>query len=110
MTTSNQLDLLQEIKDLSRAYWALAQLSRSSSSQALYSEESIGSPDSFPVVGSILAGVPEPFNGIKEEESEDQWMGTMSDLYRPPEGSIDRMLRYSFEGSYAQSSFQNQSI
>lgn len=71
---------------------------------------SIGSPDSFPVVGSILAGFPEPFNGIKGEESDDQWTGTMSDLYRPPEGSIDSMLRDYFEGSYAQSSFQNKSI
>jgi hypothetical protein len=31
---------------------------------------SIDSPDSFPVVGSILAGFPEPFNGIKGEELE----------------------------------------
>jgi hypothetical protein len=40
-TTSTQLDLLQEIKNTSRAYWPLAQLSRSSTSQALYSEEEV---------------------------------------------------------------------
>jgi hypothetical protein len=53
----------------------------------------IGSPDSFPVVGSILARFPEPFNGIKGEELDDQWTGSMFDLYNPAEGSIDSMLR-----------------
>jgi len=53
----------------------------------------IGSPESFPLVGSILARFSEPFNGIKGEELEDQWTGSMFDLYNPAEGSIDSMLR-----------------
>jgi hypothetical protein len=69
--------------------------------------ESIGSPDSFLVVGSILVRFPEPFNSIKGEELEDQWTGSMFDLYNPAEGSIDSMLREYFEGSYWQSSFQS---
>jgi hypothetical protein len=68
---------------------------------------SIGSPDSFPVVVSILASFPEPFNGIKGEELEDQWTGSLFDLYNPAEGSIDSMLRKYFGVSYEQSSFQS---
>jgi hypothetical protein len=101
------LDLLQEIKNISRAYWPLAQSSRSSTSQALYSEELSAVQILFPVIGSILARFPEPFNGIKGEELEDQWTGPMFDLYNPAEGSIDRMLREYFGGSYEQSSFQS---
>lgn len=35
----------------------------------------MGSPDSFPVSGSILAGFSEPFDGLKGEESESQETG-----------------------------------
>jgi hypothetical protein len=110
-TTSIQLDLLQEIKDQGRAYWPLAQSSHSSTSQALNSEDGVlGSPEAFPLVGSILARFPEPFNGIKGEESENQGSGSMFDLYNRTEGSIDSMLREYIEGSYEQSNFHNQSI
>jgi hypothetical protein len=54
-----------------------------------------------------LARFPEPFNSIKGEELEDQWTGSMFDLYNPAEGSIDSMIREYFEGSYWQSSFQS---
>lgn len=40
-----------------------------------------------------MARFSEPFNGIKGEELEDQWTGSMFDLYNPAEGSIDSMLR-----------------
>jgi hypothetical protein len=69
--------------------------------------ESIGSPDSFLVVGSILARFPEPFNGIKGEVLEDQWKGWMFDLYNPAEANIDSILREYFEGNYEHSSSQS---
>jgi hypothetical protein len=82
----------------------VAQLDKPSS---LLKGGSILSSDSFPVAGSILAGFPEPLNVVKGEELDDQWTGSMFDLYNPPEGSIDSMLRGYFEGSYEKSSFQN---
>ena len=89
------------------SYSVVPQLNQTST---LLGGGSIGSPDSFPVVGSILARFPEPFNCIKGKELEDQWTDSMFDLYNPDEGSIDSMLREYYEGSYGQSSFQNQSI
>lgn len=71
---------------------------------------SIGSLDSFPVIENILTGFLELINELKGGESQNLWTGYMFDLYNPTEGSIDTMLRNTFEGSYAQSSFRNQSI
>jgi hypothetical protein len=96
------LDLLQEIKNISRTYWPLAQSSHSSTSQAIYSEEGIlGSPESFPLVGSILARFPEPFNGIREKNQKINGQA-LFDLYNPTEGSINSMIQYFFEDRHEQ--------